>query len=125
VGYVSRRAGVLLWLLGLVITSTVIYLVYSAAVSYLPSVATWVLATLFILAWIAILVFWATVLSRGVSGQPDKSGSRWTTICETLTRYGAPFQLDARSTIENAKPPIILLPLSLLNLWENWKWVAA
>ena len=67
-GYISRVAAVLLWILGLIITSTVIYLVYTAAASYLPTVSTWVLATLFILAWVAILTFWASVLSRGVSG---------------------------------------------------------
>ena len=33
-GYISRVAGILLWILGLIITSTVIYFVYSAAVPY-------------------------------------------------------------------------------------------
>ena len=67
-GYISRVAGVLLWILGLIITSVVVYLIYNAASSDIPTVSTWVLATFLILAWIAILTFWATVLSRGVSG---------------------------------------------------------
>jgi len=69
VGYISRTAGVLLWLLGVAITSTVVYLVYSAALPYLAPVATWVLAVLLILAEIAILAYWASVLSHGVSGR--------------------------------------------------------
>jgi thiol:disulfide interchange protein len=106
VGYISRVAGVLLWFLGLIITRTVIY----------SSVATWVLATLLILAWIGILAFWATVLSRDVSGQPDNGSSRWTTTYETLIHYGTELQLDAKYVITNAKSPIML---SLMNPREN------
>jgi hypothetical protein len=68
VGYISRVAGILLWILGLIITSTVIYLVYWAAVPYVAS-AVWLLALLLILAGIAILAYWASVLSHGVSGR--------------------------------------------------------
>jgi hypothetical protein len=69
VGYISRVAGILLWILGLIITSTVIYLVYSAAVPYVAASAVWLLAILLILAGIAILAYWASVLSHGVSGR--------------------------------------------------------
>jgi hypothetical protein len=69
VGYISRVAGILLWILGLFITSTVIYLVYSAAVPYVTPSAVWLLAVLLILAGIAILAYWASVLSHGVSGR--------------------------------------------------------
>ena len=117
-GYISRVAAVLLWFLGLIITSTVIYLVYSAAVRYLPSVATWILAALFILAWIAILAFWASVLSRGVSTRPDNGNSRWTTAYETLIHYGAELQLDAKYVITNAKFPMRII-LSLVSSREN------
>ncbi len=68
-GYISRVAAVLLWVLGLIITSTVVYLVYTAAVPYLVSFNAGVLAILLILAWIAILAYWASVLSHGVSGR--------------------------------------------------------
>ncbi|MGD0176073.1 MAG: hypothetical protein ABSC50_04505 [Candidatus Bathyarchaeia archaeon] len=68
-GYISRVAAVLLWILGLIITSTVVYLVYSAAVPYLASFNGGVLAILLVLAWIAILAYWASVLSHGVSGR--------------------------------------------------------
>ena len=68
-GYISRDAGILLWILGLIITSTVIYLVYSAAVPDVPTFASWLLAALLILAGIAILGYWASVLSQGVSGR--------------------------------------------------------
>ncbi len=68
-GYISRVAAVLLWVLGLIITSTVVYLVYSAAVRYLSTFPAWTLAALLILAWIAILAYWASVLSRGVSAR--------------------------------------------------------
>ena len=67
-GYISRVAALLLWILGLIITSAVVYLIYNAAASDIPTVSTWVLAIFLVLAWIAILTFWATVLSRGVSG---------------------------------------------------------
>ena len=67
-GYISPVAGILLWILGLIITSTVVYLVFSAAVPYVgPSV--WLLAVLLILAGIAILAYWGSVLSHGVSGR--------------------------------------------------------
>ena len=68
-GYISRVAAVLLWILGLIITSTVVYLIYSAATPYLASFNAGVLAILLILAWIAILAYWASVLSHGVSGR--------------------------------------------------------
>jgi sterol desaturase/sphingolipid hydroxylase (fatty acid hydroxylase superfamily) len=69
VGYISRVAGILLWILGLIITSTVVYLIYSAAVPYVPPSAVWLLAVLLILAAVAILAYWASVLSHGVSGR--------------------------------------------------------
>ena len=69
VGYISRVAGVLLWVMGLVITSTVVYLVYSAAVPYLSAFNAGLVAILLVLAWLAILVYWASVLSHGVSGR--------------------------------------------------------
>jgi hypothetical protein len=69
VGYISRVAGILLWTLGLILTSTVIYLVYSAAVPYVAPSAVWLLAALLILAGIAILAYWGSVLSHGVSGR--------------------------------------------------------
>jgi len=69
VGYISRVAGILLWILGLFITSTVIYLVYSAAVPYVAPFEVWLLAVLLILAGIAILAYWGSVLSHGVSGR--------------------------------------------------------
>jgi uncharacterized membrane protein len=69
VGYISRVAGILLWILGLIITSTVIYLVYSAALPYVVPSAAWLLAVLLILAGIAILAYWGSVLSHGVSGR--------------------------------------------------------
>ena len=68
-GYISRVAGILLWILGLIITSTVIYLVYSAAVPYVTPSAVWLLAVLLLLAAIAILAYWGSVLSHGVSGR--------------------------------------------------------
>lgn len=68
-GYISPIAGVLLWVLGLIITSTVIYLLYSISIDYLSSFAAWVLAVLLVLAGVGILVFWGSVLSRGVSGR--------------------------------------------------------
>ena len=68
-GYISRVAGILLWILGLIITSTVIYFVYSAAVPYVGASAVWLLAVLLILAGIAILAYWGSVLSHGVSGR--------------------------------------------------------
>ena len=68
-GYISRVAGILLWILGLIITSTVLYLVYSAAVPDVATFASWLLAALLILAGIAILAYWASVLSQGVSGR--------------------------------------------------------
>jgi hypothetical protein len=69
VGYISRVAAILLWVLGLVITSTVVYLVYSAAVPYLSPFNSVLVAILLVLAWIAILAYWASVLSHGVSGR--------------------------------------------------------
>jgi hypothetical protein len=69
VGYISRVAAVLLWILGLVITSTVVYLVYSAAVPHLSPFNTGLVAILLALAWVAILAYWASVLSHGVSGR--------------------------------------------------------
>lgn len=68
-GYITRVAGILLWILGLIITSTVLYFVYSAAVPYVDPSAVWLLAMLLILAGIAILAYWASVLSHGVSGR--------------------------------------------------------
>jgi hypothetical protein len=70
VGYISRLAGIFLWVLGLVITSSVVYMIYIAAVPYLPSfISDELLAALLILAWIAILAYWASALSHGVSGR--------------------------------------------------------
>jgi hypothetical protein len=69
VGYISREAGILLWILGLIITSTVIYLVYSAAILDVTSFSGSLMTALLILAGIGILVFWASVLSQGVSGR--------------------------------------------------------
>lgn len=68
-GYITRVAGILLWILGLIITSTVLYFVYSAVVPYVDPSAVWLLAMLLILAGIAILAYWASVLSHGVSGR--------------------------------------------------------
>jgi len=68
-GYISRVAGILLWILGLIITSTVIYTVYWGAVPYVAPSAVWLLAVLLLLAAIAILAYWASVLSHGVSGR--------------------------------------------------------
>jgi hypothetical protein len=69
VGYISREAAILLWILGLIITSTVIYLVYSAAILDVTTFAGWLLTALLVLAGIAILAYWASVLSQGVSGR--------------------------------------------------------
>ena len=68
-GYISPVAGILLWILGLIFTSTVIYLVYWAAVPYVATFAVWLLALLLILAGIGILTYWGSVLSHGVSGR--------------------------------------------------------
>lgn len=68
-GYISRLAGVLLWVLGLIITSTVLYLVYWVTVRYVSSFAAGVIAALLVLAGLAILVFWGSVLLRGVSAR--------------------------------------------------------
>ena len=68
-GYISRVAGILLWILGLIITSTVLYFVYSAAVPYVAPFEVWLLAVLLILAGIAILAHWGSVLSHGVLGR--------------------------------------------------------
>jgi len=65
-GYISRTAGVLLWILGLGITSTACYLVYSDAVQFLPTFQGMLVGVLLIMAGAAILWFWAMVLLRGV-----------------------------------------------------------
>jgi hypothetical protein len=69
VGYISRQAAILLWLLGLIITSTVIYLVYSAAMLDVTSFSGWLVTVFLLLAGVGILVYWASVLSQGVSGR--------------------------------------------------------
>jgi hypothetical protein len=65
-GYISRRAAVLLWLLGVAITSTAVYLVYSAGVRYVSGFPAQVLLFLLLIAGAGILVFWGFALSRGV-----------------------------------------------------------
>jgi hypothetical protein len=65
-GYISFTAGVFLWFLGLVITSTVVYLVYYAAIRYLSGFQASVLAVVLVLAGLGILGFWGFALSRGV-----------------------------------------------------------
>lgn len=65
-GYISFAAGVSLWFLGLVITGTVVYLLYFAAIRYLSSSQAVLLAVLLLIAGFAILAFWASALSRGV-----------------------------------------------------------
>ena len=70
-GYMSARAALSLWLLGLIITGTVIYFVYSAAIQYLPTMGNELLASLLFIAGVAILAFWAFVLARAVLS--DKS----------------------------------------------------
>ena len=72
-GYMTLRAAVGLWLLGLLITSTVIYFVYSAAVQYVPTLGEDQLVTaLLLIAGVAILAFWAFVLSRGLVADASK-----------------------------------------------------
>jgi Na+-translocating ferredoxin:NAD+ oxidoreductase RnfD subunit len=66
-GYISRTAAVLLWIVGLVITTTACYLVYSDAVQFVPPFQGMLVGILLTIAWAAILGFWAFVLSRGVS----------------------------------------------------------
>jgi hypothetical protein len=66
VGYISPIAAILLWILGLIITGTAVYLVYWAAVRYLSPLENWVLAALLLMAGGGILVFWGFALSRGV-----------------------------------------------------------
>jgi hypothetical protein len=68
-GYISLVAAVFLWVLGLVITGTAVYLTYWAAVRYLSLFEAWVLAALLFLAGVAILAFWGFVLLRGVKPQ--------------------------------------------------------
>jgi hypothetical protein len=65
-GYISFTAGVFLWFLGLVITSSVVYLVYYAAIRYVSGFQALVLAVVLVLGGIAILAFWGFALSRGV-----------------------------------------------------------
>jgi hypothetical protein len=65
-GYISFAAGVFLWFLGLVITSTVVYLLYFTAIRYLSSFQSVVLAALLLIGGFAILAVWASALSRGV-----------------------------------------------------------
>jgi len=65
-GYISFTAGVFLWFLGLVITSTVVYLLYFTAIRYLSSFQAVVLAALLLIGGFAILAVWASALSRGV-----------------------------------------------------------
>jgi len=72
VGYISPVAAVFLWVLGLIITGTVVYMVYWAAVRYLSSLGAWVLAALLFMAGVAILVFWAFALSRGVLAETQE-----------------------------------------------------
>jgi hypothetical protein len=72
-GYISFRAAIALWLLGLIITSTVIYFVYSAAVQYVSTIgANQLVTALLLIAGVAILAFWGFVLSRGVSSGESK-----------------------------------------------------
>jgi hypothetical protein len=65
-GYISFTAGVFMWFLGLVITSTVVYLVYYAAIRYVSGFQALVLTVVLVLGGIAILAFWGFALSRGV-----------------------------------------------------------
>lgn len=64
--YISPRAALLLWFLGLAITSTVVYLVYSAGVRDISGLSAVVLLFLLLIAGAGILVFWGFALSRGV-----------------------------------------------------------
>jgi hypothetical protein len=65
-GYISFTAGVFLWFLGLIITGTVVYLLYHAAIRYLSPFQDSVLASLLLIAGFAILAFWGFALSRGI-----------------------------------------------------------
>ena len=71
-GYISFTAGVFLWFLGLVITSTVVYLLYYAAIRYLSGLQALVLAVVLLVAGIGILAFWGFALSRGVLSDEQK-----------------------------------------------------
>jgi len=71
-GYISFTAGVFLWFLGLVITSTVVYLLYYAAIRYLSGLQALVLAAVLLVAGIGILAFWGFALSRGVLSDEQK-----------------------------------------------------
>jgi hypothetical protein len=64
--YISPRAAVLLWFLGVAITSTAVYLVYSAGVRYVSGFSAELLLFLLLIAGAGILVFWGFALSRGV-----------------------------------------------------------
>jgi hypothetical protein len=64
--YISPRAAVLLWLLGVGITSTAVYLVYSAGIRYVSGFSAELLLFLLLIAGAGILVFWGFALSRGV-----------------------------------------------------------
>jgi hypothetical protein len=66
--YISLRAAVLLWLLGVAITSTAVYLIYSAAARDVSGFSAEMLLFLLLIAGAGILVFWGFALSRGVLG---------------------------------------------------------
>jgi hypothetical protein len=65
-GYISFNAGVSLWFLGLVITSTVVYLLYYAAIRYISGFQASLLVVILLLAEGGILVFWGLAIARGV-----------------------------------------------------------
>jgi drug/metabolite transporter (DMT)-like permease len=71
-GYISLTAGVLLWFLGLIITSTVVYLLYYAAIRYLSEFQASLLVAALMLAGLGILAFWGFALSRGVLSDGHK-----------------------------------------------------
>ena len=64
--YISPRAAVLLWFLGVAITSTAVYLVYSAGVRDVSGFSAEILLVLLLISGAGILVFWGFALSRGV-----------------------------------------------------------
>jgi hypothetical protein len=76
-GYISARAAIGLWVLGLAITSIAIYFIYSGAIQYISTVLEAQLVTaLLVVAGFAILAYWAFVLSRAVvsdEAKPSKS----------------------------------------------------